>query len=160
MHSAPDASRPIAPTPWIRGAAVLTFAASLAAGGLGIARDIRVAFRDAGPSNLPGSIRAQIEAIEKQVPPGDPILLVSASLPDELWYARLVQRAMYPRHAVLIRYLPLSRPDADALRRRWSIRYGIAFGERPPDLGYLEPQDLGTLPAMEHRVWAGELAPP
>ncbi len=160
MHSAPDASHPIARTPWIRGAAALTFAASLAAGGLGIARDIRVAFRDAGPSNVPGSIRAQIASIEKQVPAGEAILLVSDDLPDELWYTRLVQRAMYPRHAVIIRYLPLRRRDADALRRRWAIRYGVSFGQAPPDVGYLHPQDLGPLPAMAHRVWAGELSPP
>ncbi len=138
----------------------MTFAASVAVGTIAIVRDLKIAFGVAGPSNVPGSIRAQIESIEKEVPPGEPILLVSATLPDELWYTRLVQRAMYPRHAVLIRYLPLTRPDADALRRRWSIRYGIAFGESPPDVGYLRARDLGPLPAMAHRVWAGELSPP
>jgi hypothetical protein len=160
VHPAGLDPHPIAPMALVRGLALLVFVASLAAGGVGIARDWRVAFGEAGPSNLPASIRRQIETIEKTVPAGQPILLVSATLPDELWYTRLVQREMYPRHAVLIRYQPLTRSDADALRRRWSIRYGVAFDAEPPDVGFLNAEDLGTLPALAHRAWFGELASP
>jgi hypothetical protein len=160
VHPAGLDPRPIAPVALVRGIALLVFVASLAAGGVGIARDWRLAFGEAGPSNLPASIRRQIATIEKTVPAGQPILLVSATLPDELWYTRLVQREMYPRHVVLIRYQPLTRSDADALRRRWSIRYGVAFDTQPPDIGFLAAEDLGTLPALAQRTWFGELASP
>jgi hypothetical protein len=149
----------IAPIPLIRGAAALVFAASLAAGVAGSARDLRVAFREAGPSNVPSTVRRQIELIQKFVPPGEPILLVSATLQEELWYTRLLQRVFYPRNVVIIRYLPLSHDEADSLRRRWSIRYGIALGASPPDVGFQAAEDLGVLPALSHRVWLGELAP-
>jgi hypothetical protein len=150
----------IAPIPLIRGAAAAVLAASLAAGVVSIARDLRVAFREAGPSNVPASIRRQIELIQKSVPPGEPILLVSATLPDELWYTRLLQRALYPRNAIIIRYQPLAHDDAASLRRRWSIRHGIALDASPPDIGFRDAEDLGSLPALSHRVWLGELAPP
>ena len=152
--------RAIAPPPFVHAVAALVFGASLAAGGIAIWRDLRVAFLEAGPSNVPASIARQLEAVRRAVPEGEPILLVSSVLPEELWYARLVQRVLYPRHRVLVRYLPISRSAADALRSRWAIRFGLAMDTRPPDIGFLAPQDLGTLPALDHRVWFGPLAPP
>jgi hypothetical protein len=150
----------IASPPLIHAVAAIVLAASLSAGGIAIVRDLRVAFRDAGPSNVPASVARQLDAVRQAVPAGEPVLLVSGTLPEELWYARLVQRVLYPRHHVLIRYLPFSRDAADALRRRWAIRFGLAMDVRPPDIGFLTPDDLGTLPAVDHHVWLGALAPP
>jgi len=155
-----DRDRAIAPPALIHAIAALVFAASLTAGGIAIARDLRVAFFVAGPSNVPPSIARQLDAVQRATPEGEPILLVSSTLPEELWYARLVQRVLYPRHRVLIRYLPLPREAADGLRRRWAIRYGLAMDARPADIGFLSPEDLGTLPALDHRVWFGPLSPP
>lgn len=152
--------RPIVPLPLLRGAAAIVLAASFVAGGRALYRDLTIAFRDAGPSNIPSSVRRQIETVEAKVPPGARILLVSPEATDELWYTRLFQRAFYPRNAVIIRYLPLARPAADALRRRWTIGYGIAFRSEAIDLGFLGAEDLGTLPGSSDRVWAGEMAPP
>ena len=154
------ADRAIAPPFLVHGIAALAFAASLAAGGIAIVRDLRVAFLEAGPGNVPPSIARQLDAVRRAVPDGEPILLVANPLPEELWYGRLVQRVLYPRHRVLIRYLPLSRNAADSLRRRWAIRWGLAMAVRPPDIGFVEPEDLGTLPALDRRVWLGAFAPP
>jgi hypothetical protein len=154
------ADRGLAPIPGARAAAVLVFVSSIAAGVLAIARDLRVAFREAGPSNVPASIRTQLDVLERTVPSGEPVLLVAVSLTEELWYARLVQRLLYPRHAAIIRYLPLTRTDADALRRRWGIRWVLAMGPSPPDVGFADRTDLGTLPGVDHRVWLGSLPPP
>ena len=136
------------------------FAATVGIGAVALYRDLQTAFLFAGPSNVPASIRRQVEAIERRVPPGQPILLLSATLPDELWYTRLFQRVLYPRNEVLIRYLPLTRADADTLRNGRSIGYAIAFDAEPPDRSFRAVEDLGPLPAMAHRVWVGERTPP
>jgi hypothetical protein len=142
------------------GTAIAVFAAGIAAGALAMYRDFRVALFEAGPSNVPGSISRQLETVRAVVPQGEAILLVSNILPEELWYTRLIQRVLYPRQTVLIRYLPFPRAAADALRRRWNIRYGLVLDAQPADLGFAAPEDLGPLPALAHHVWFGSLPPP
>lgn len=157
-----EPSRAFVPLPILRGAAAIFVAAALWTGTRALYLDLTLAFRDAGPSNIPASVRRQIESIERRVPAGAPILLVSPPLGDDLWWTRLFQRALYPRHATLIRYAPpLTPADADALRRHWSIRYGLAFGAAPsPDLGFLRAENLGTLPGASDGVWLGAMTVP
>ncbi|HEY1433909.1 MAG TPA: hypothetical protein VGG65_00960 [Thermoanaerobaculia bacterium] len=155
-----ESTRAIVPLPLLRGIAAIVVAASIAAGARALRADLIIAFRDAGPSNTPASVARQLEAIRRLAPPGAPILLVAPAAGDDLWYTRFFQRALYPRNAVLIRYLPFARKDADTLRRHWKISHGVAFGAAPTDLGFLGPEDLGTLPASLDRVWAGAMAAP
>ena len=154
------AERAAVPVPILRAAAALVLAAGLVSGALAFYRDFHVAFVETSRSNVPASIARQIAEIEARVPAGEPLLLVSETRTEELWYARLLQRLFYPRNAVLIRYAPLTRADAEALRRRWSIRYGLALAVRPPDLAFEDAADLGALPAMDHHVWFGAMSAP
>lgn len=151
--------RPIVPLPLLRSAAAVVLAASLVAGGRALYADLTRAFRDAGPSVFDSRVSRQIEAIRRRVPAGSSILLLSASATDGAWYTRLVQRALYRRNDVIVRYVPFSRRDADSLRARWSIHYGVLFATTPDALNFTRYEDLGALPAMPEKVWLGELAP-
>jgi len=124
-----------------------------------MARDATIAFRDAGPSVFPSSVVRQVEEIRSAVPPGEAILLVSASRTDGSWYTRLFQRALYPRNPVVVRYLPLSARDIEALRRSWPIRYGMLLDVAPSSLALDPPRDLGALPAMPDHLFFGAVRP-
>jgi hypothetical protein len=133
--------------------------ASLLCGVRAVARDATRALRDAGPSNFPATVTRQLDEIRREIPAGETILLVSASATDGAWYTRLFQRALYPRNEVVVRYLPFSSGDADQLRSKWSIRFGIELAPEPSSLAFAEHRDLGPLPAMPDRVFLGVLAP-
>jgi hypothetical protein len=154
-----SSSRPILPVPVLRIIAILVVAASVVTGAIAMRKDVRIAFRDAGPSEFPASVNLQVEAITRGMPPGAGLLLLSQSHDDGAWYARLFQRALYPRNVVVVRYVPLTGPERDLLRRQWSLGYGLAMGVPPPDVGFLAHEDLGTLPALPDRVWFGKIGP-
>jgi len=48
----------------------------------------------------------------------------------------------------------------DKVREEVLYREGLAMGLDPPDVGFRDPRDLGTLPAVDHRVWLGTLPLP
>ena len=132
-------------------------AASLASGIPSIVGDLRVAFRDAGPSVFTPGDRRQIEAVRASVPPGTSLLLVANS--DDAWHARLWQRGLYPERALIVRYVPLDSSELRRFRTQYAIRFAIALGDPPPDPGFRWRKDLGTLPGRGSHLWFGELEP-
>ena len=154
----PGAERAIVSVPVLRAAAALVLLASLVSGTRALVRAYDRAFHEAGLSVFPPSVVRQIEQVRAEVPPGEGILLVSASNTDGSWYTRLFQRALYPRNAVVVRYLPLSGSDASALRRTRPLRYGVSLSPAPAALDFATVRDLGALPAMPDHVWIGALA--
>ena len=135
----------------------VVLAASLVSGGHAIVRDLRVAFRDAGPSVFPPEERVQMDSVLASVPARASLLLVATT--EDAWHARLWQRAFYPEHTVIVRYEPLGAEELRALRKRLGIRHAISLGSPPPDPGFRSPRDLGALPGLASRVWFGELQP-
>ncbi len=135
-------------------------AASVLSGGLELYKDLRVAFRDAGPSVFGPTVRIQLDALRERLPPGASLLLVSAGMTDSAWYTRLFQRGLYPRTIAIVRNLPTPDPaDLERIRSRYGVRFAISMGNPPPDPGFLTHEDLGPLPGIADRVWFGELAP-
>ncbi len=138
-------------------AAAIVFAASLASGGDALVADLRVAFRDAGPSVFTPVDRGQMAAVRESLPPGGSLLLVATKV--DAWHARLWQRAFYPEHILIVRYEPLRADELKRLRDQYGIRFAISLGVAPPDPGFRSHRDLGTLPGLPSRVWFGELSP-
>jgi hypothetical protein len=136
---------------------MIVVAASLAVGGAAIARDLRVAFRDASPSVFTPIDRAQMAAVRASIPPRASLLLVATT--DDAWEARLWQRAFYPEYAVIVRYVPLQPDELKRLRDQYAIRHAISLGVNPPDPGFRSHQDLGMLPGSPGHAWFGELEP-
>lgn len=154
-----SSSRPIVPVVFLRAFAALVAAAALLSFAAAFRKDYWIAFQDASPSEFPASVSGQVEAMTRVMPPGETLLLVAEFHADGGWYARLFQRALYPRNRVIVGYMPLAPADIASLRRQWSARYGLALGVPPPDLGFLNHEDLGSLPAMKDRVWFGQVGP-
>jgi hypothetical protein len=136
---------------------VIVVGASLFTGVRAILADLRVAFRDAGPSVFTPVDRRQMATVQAALPADASLLLVATS--DEAWHARLWQRALYPEHIVIVRYTPLRPDELTRLRGEYAIRSAISLGLAPPDPGFRSHQDLGSLPGLQSRVWFGELAP-
>ena len=132
-------------------------AASLAVGAHAIAGDLRVAFRDAGPSVFTPVDRKQMAAVREALPAGAPLLLLATR--DDAWHARLWQRAFYPAHVVIVRYTPLETGELKRLRDQYAITYAVSLGITPTDPGFRSRQDLGTLQGLPSRLWFGELEP-
>ena len=120
-------------------------------------RDLRVSFRDAGPSVFTPGDRRQMDAVRAAIPAGASLLLVANS--SDAWGARLWQRGMFPDHVLIVRYEPLNPVELRKLRGQFAIHHAVAFGVPPPDPGFRSHEDLGTLPGLPSRVWFGELAP-
>jgi hypothetical protein len=133
--------------------------ASLWVGVRALARDFDQAFHVAGKSIYPPSVVLQIDAIRTRVPAGDSVLLVSASHTDGAWWARLLQRALYPRNVVVVRYEPLPPNELARLCQRWRFRHGLLLAPEGSSLALTAREDLGPLPALPDRVWLGRLSP-
>jgi hypothetical protein len=133
--------------------------ASLWVGVRALAADFDLAFHVAGRSVFPPSIVRQLDAIRAKVPPGAPILLLSASSTDGSWWTRLFQRALYPRNVVIVRYEPLPPDALSRLRRDWRCGWGLVLAKEPTSVALANPEDLGNLPGMPDRVWLGMLPP-
>ena len=131
--------------------------ASLLTGVQAIVADLRLAFRDAGPSVFTPVDRRQTAAVRASIPATASLLLVATA--DDAWHARLWQRALYPEHIVIVRYTPLLADELRRFRERYAIRYAVSLGVTPPDPGFQTHQDLGTLPGLPGHVWFGELGP-
>ena len=119
--------------------------------------DLRVAFRDAGPSVFTPLDRKQMGAVRAALPAGASLLLVATT--DDAWHARLWQRALYPEHTVIVRYAPLRADELKRLRDQYAIHHAVSLGVTPADPGFRSHEDLGTLPGLPARVWFGELEP-
>jgi hypothetical protein len=131
--------------------------ASLVSGARAIVADLRVAFRDAGPSVFTPVDRRQMATVRASLPAGASLLLVATA--DDAWHARLWQRAFFPEHTVIVRYTPLIPEELNRFRAQYGIRHAVSLGIAPPDPGLRSHQDLGTLPGLPGHVWFGELAP-
>ena len=147
------------PVPLLRGIAALVICASIWTGARALARDFDRAFHVAGKGVFPPSVARQIDAIRATVPPRDAVLLLSASATDGAWWARLFQRALYPRNVVVVRYEPLVASDAARLRGDWHPRWALLLSPDGSSLALSDREDLGPLPAMPDHVWLGALAP-
>jgi hypothetical protein len=152
--------RALVSRPILRGVGALVLAASLAAGGIAFVRDLTLAYRWAGPSVIPATVRTQLDTLRNRLPKGSTVLLVVSRAGDVSWYVRLFQRALYPTDVVVVRSVPLpNEAELRAMCRRHGIRYAISMGAPPADPGYLAHEDLGSLPAIDDRVWFGRLVP-
>lgn len=145
--------------PVLRGFAALVLGASVWTGVRALARDFDRAFHVAGKSVFPPSVVSQLDAIRARVPPGAAVLLLSASNTDGSWWARLFQRALYPRNVVVVRYEPLPRNQLVRLGREWRFSWGLLLAPEPSSLVLSDREDLGNLPAMPDRVWLGAFSP-
>jgi hypothetical protein len=139
--------------------AALVVGASLLAGVRALARDYDRAFHVAGKSVFPPGVARQVDAIRARVPAGASVLLLSASSTDGSWWARLFQRALYPRNPIVVRYEPLPSAQLARLRREWGLGWGLLLAPDASSLPFADREDLGTLPAMPDRVWLGPLTP-
>ncbi len=131
--------------------------ASLVSGAHAIVADLRVAFRDAGPSVFTPVDRKQMATVRAALPAAASLLLVATA--DDAWHARLWQRALYPEHIVIVRYTPLRSDELKRFRDQYAIRYAVSLGVAPPDPGFRSHEDIGSLPGLPGRVWFGELEP-
>lgn len=141
-------------------AAVLVAAASAVSGSLGLARDLRIAFRDAWPSVFPGQFQRQVKTVEETVPPGAVFFHIADASkdPGTGWYSRLWQRALYPRNLVIVLLNDLRPEHLEELRKRYRVRYAISVGTPPIDPGFRWHRELGSVPGS-HQTWFGELRP-
>ena len=152
--------RALVSRPALRSVWALVLTASLAAGGIAFVRDLTLAYRWAGPSVLPSTVRTQLDIIRNRLPKGSTVLLVVSRTGDVSWYVRLFQRALYPTVVVVVRSVPLpSEAELRAMRNRHAIQYAISMGAPPADPGFLAHEDLGSLPSIEDHVWFGRLVP-
>lgn len=152
-------STSVIPVPVLRGFAALVLGASLWTGVRALAHDFDRAFHEAGRSVFPSSVVRQLDAIRARVPPGAPVLLISASRTEGAWWARLFQRALYPRNAVVVRYQPLPAAELEQLNRAWRFGYGLLLSPEPSSLTLSNREDLGILPTLPNHVWLGAFAP-
>jgi hypothetical protein len=141
----------------LRLAATAVVLASLASGLTALVRDLRFAYRNAGPSVFTDVDRRQMSAVREAVHAGDTILLVGT--PDDVWHAGLWQRGMYPRNTVVLVLGPYDAAAIGELRHRYDIAYAVLLGPPPFDPGFRWSRDLGSLPGLPHRVSFGELSP-
>jgi hypothetical protein len=133
--------------------------ASLWTGARALARDFDRAFHVAGRSVFPPSVTRQLDAIRSRVPAGASVLLLSASATDGAWWARLFQRALYPRNIVVVRYEPLYADELARSNQAWRFGYGVLLSPEPSSLVLTNREDLGILPALPDRVWLGDFSP-
>ncbi len=152
-------STSIIPVPALRGLAALVLGASLWTGARALVRDFDRAFHEAGRSVFPPSVVRQLDAIRARVPAGASLLLFSASNTEGAWWARLFQRALYPRNVVVVRYLQPSREELARLNRAWRFGYGLLLSPEPSPLGLSRPEDLGILPTLPDHVFLGDFPP-
>jgi hypothetical protein len=138
-------------------AAACVAAASILSGGVAIVRDLRLAFRNAGPSVFSGVDRAQMDAVRAATPRGSTLLVAVGR--NGAWAGLLWQRGLYPERAVVLRGEPVSAWAVAEARRRWRFAAVVAIGDPPPDPGFRAHRDLGPIPGLPGRVWFGELAP-
>jgi hypothetical protein len=130
--------------------------ASLAAGVAALASDLRVAFRDAGPSVFSDDDRRQMIVVRQALRPGDALLLVAT--PADVWQARVWQRALYPRNPVVVLLGPYDPVTVGRIRDRHGIRRAVVLGEPPPITGFQPIRDLGVA-GSAGRASFGELTP-
>lgn len=102
---------------------------------------------------------SQLESIRAKVPPGATLLLLSASSTDGAWWARLFQRALYPRNVVIVRYEPLPQDELVRLHRDWRFGWGLLLAPEASSRILSDREDLGTLPGLPDRVWLGAFPP-
>lgn len=152
-------SASVIPVPVLRGFAALVLGASAWIGVRALARDFDRAFHEAGTSIFPASVTRQLDAIRARVPAGESILLLAASRTDGPWWARLLQRALYPRNAVVVRYEPLPADELAQLNRAWRFGYCVLLSPEPSSPVLSNREDLGTLPGLSDHVWLGAFAP-
>ena len=144
----------------LHAAAVLVLGASALNGIPTLAREVRIAFRDAWPSVFPGEFRGRLIAVQAAVPEGAAFLGVcdEEKNPGASWYARLWQRGLYPRNPVVVVTGDLRPGRLAEIRRRHGLRYAISIGDPPLDPGFRWHRDLGVV-AGSLRMWFGELGP-
>ena len=123
------------------------------------ARDFRrqlPTLRTSAPSVFSAEFRRQLQVVETRLPPGAPVLHVSAM--PEGWFSRLWQRALYPGHQTIV-VQPWDVPRLGELRAKYGARFVISVGKPPLDPGYLWSVDLGTVPGLPGATRFGELRP-
>jgi hypothetical protein len=143
----------------LRGLAALVLGASAWIGVRALVHDFDLAFHEAGKSVFPPSVARQLDAIRARVPAGDSLLLLAASRTDGPWWARLFQRALYPRNSLVVRYEPLPADELAQLNRVWRFRHGVLLSREPSSLVLSSREDLGSLPGLSDHVWLGDFAP-
>lgn len=138
-------------------AALVFVCGAIASGAAAFVRDLRTAFRWAGPSVFTPLDRAEMDAVRRAVPPGSTILVTVGR--NGAWTSLLWQRALYPERTVVLRGEPVSAGTVEDARRRWRIDAAVSIGDPPPDPGFSHHRDLGAIPGLPGRVWLAELAP-
>lgn len=154
--SAPSKGRLLA----LHTVAVLVLGASALNGIPTLAREVRIAFRDAWPSVFPGEFRGGLIAVQAAVPAGAAFLVVcdEGKNPGVGWYARLWQRGLYPRNPVVVVTDDFRPQRLAEIRRRYGLRYAISIGDPPFDPGFRWHRDLGVVTGSL-RMWFGEIEP-
>jgi hypothetical protein len=135
--------------------ATIVVSASLLAGAVALARDLRTAYLWAGPSIIRESDRRQIDAVRESLADGEGIFVFAG--PDEVWYARVWQRGLYPRNPAIVQIGGVSE-SPQSLRNRYGVRRAVILGAPPPFSPPLRAgRDLGPLQGRPGRVTFGEL---
>jgi hypothetical protein len=137
--------------------AAVVVAASAAAGGTALWRDLRFAYTWAGPSIYAETDRRQMTAVRQTVSEGEVILLIAK--PTDVWHARLWQRGLYPRNQVVVLFEPVGVNGIRRLRSRYGVRHAVLIGPPGFDPGFRWHRDLGPLAGLPDRVSFGELLP-
>jgi len=121
-------------------AAALVAGSALLAGVHMLQSDLVVTFRDEDPRVFSPAFLRQLSRAREIAPARARILLVAGA--DDAWRARLWQRALYPRNAVVVRYRPL--PPGDELERlRRLSDFVLALGTGNPEIPLTSEERLG-----------------
>lgn len=138
-------------------AAAAVVAASLAAYLAAFVPDLLVAYRYAGPSPFTEADRRQMAAVTGAIPADASVLVLGTA--SGVWHARLWQRGLYPKHAVVVMLEPFDAAAIRAVRKRFDIRYAVLIGPPRFDPGLRWSRDLGTAAGVPDRISFGELTP-
>ncbi len=124
-------------------AAVLVFSAALVSGSRAAVHSLAMSFRFGPRATIPGKVEVAAHQVDRMVPPGEPILYVTAG--KDTWICGIWQRLLYQRTVACARgESPRFQQDVRDAEARLHPRWVVAD---PQVAGKLRWETRATLPS-------------